>query len=143
MADSVGHNIVRLPLRASNPMYILLLSGIFLYSQSQDLTNVQDCDGCSINRTLLGTNKLRHVIYCTFTSQHQSRLYKYKQLSKGRNRNREEKVHQFLNQKAFQKITIVNTARQGDMNEKKLLKDSGWGDKNGLNESFKMSPHLT
>ena len=34
------------------------------------------------------------------------------------------------------------TARQGDMKCKKNLKDSGWCDKNGLNESFKMSPHL-
>ena len=34
------------------------------------------------------------------------------------------------------------TARQGDMKWKKILKDSGWCDKNGLNESFKMSPHL-
>ena len=34
------------------------------------------------------------------------------------------------------------TARQGDMKWKKILKDSRWCDKNGLNESFKMSPHL-
>ena len=34
------------------------------------------------------------------------------------------------------------TAQQEDMKWKKLLKVSGWCDKNGLNESFKMSPHL-
>ena len=34
------------------------------------------------------------------------------------------------------------TARQGDMKWKKILKDSRWCDKNGLYESFKMSPHL-
>ena len=36
-----------------------------------------------------------------------------------------------------------STGRQGDMKWKKILKDSGRCDKNGLNESFKMSPHLT
>ena len=38
--------------------------------------------------------------------------------------------------------TTLCTARQGDMKWKKILKDSWWCDKNGLNESFKMSPHL-
>ena len=36
----------------------------------------------------------------------------------------------------------AGTARQGDLKWKKILKDYKWCDKNGLNESFKMSPHL-
>ena len=40
------------------------------------------------------------------------------------------------------KAQWLQTARQGDMKWKKILKDSRWCDKNGLNESFKMSPHL-
>ena len=43
---------------------------------------------------------------------------------------------------SHQQNCMVFTARQGDLKWKKILKDSGWCDKNGLNESFKMSPHL-
>ena len=43
---------------------------------------------------------------------------------------------------SFFKNCSTCTARQGDRKWKKLLKVSGWCDKNGLDESFKMSPHL-
>ena len=39
-------------------------------------------------------------------------------------------------------IQRLGTARQEDKKWEKLLKGSGWCDKNGLDESFKLSPHL-